>query len=164
MGFWGQVRIRIKQFHRALTAKIEPADREFLQKYLVDYERALFYQMDPVDQRHCLDVAQYAYQIATARGLGPKRTILVKAALLHDVGKISGQTTLFTRVFYVLRGRSERQSASARARTLSGHAQRGAHMAATFGIDPEIVDLIRGHHSEPTSKLAVLLHEADSLF
>ncbi|NLY56391.1 MAG: HD domain-containing protein [Firmicutes bacterium] len=164
MGLWGQAMVRVKQFYRALTAKIEPADRDFLQKYLGEQERALFYQMDPIDQRHCLDVAQHAYRIATARGLGPKRATLVKAALLHDIGKIRGETTLLTRVAYVLRRRSIERRSGAKTRILSGHAERGAHMAETFGIDPEIVELIRDHHKQPTSKLAALLHEADSMF
>lgn len=155
---------RLKQFYSALTASVTESDLAFIQKNLSKQEQALFFQMDVVDQRHALDVAGYAYQAATARGLGSKRKVLVKAALLHDIGKVRGELTLLTRLAFVLCPALVAKYRKKAWKSLKEHASRGAHMAETFGVEKEVVDLIREHHNqEASSESLEVLQEADAL-
>lgn len=156
---------RIKQFFRALGAKITEDDKEFIAKYLTAQERALFYQMDIVDQRHSLDVAFHVYQASTAKGLGGQRRILVKAALLHDIGKVKAKTSILSRVMYVLLRPWAKKGNFPGWKGLNQHAERGAHMALTFGSEQEVVELIKAHHDPDASGVSVkLLQEADELY
>mgnify|MGYP000936403038 CR=1 FL=1 len=159
--FWG----RAKQFFRSLTASpLKDSDLKYIQRYLSEQERALFFQMDIIDQRHALEAARYAHRAATARGLGHQRHLIVKAALLHDIGKVKGDLPLLARAKYTLfqpkPGKNQNKAWAA----LKDHAQRGAHMAETFGTEPEVVRLIRGHHNPPQDEAAQVLQEADNLY
>jgi hypothetical protein len=81
--------------------RLKDTDVAFLRDYLSKQEQILFYSLSARDQRHSLDVAY------TVRDLLGKRTKvnpdkLYKAALLHDVGKVSARLRICDRVCQVL--------------------------------------------------------------
>ena len=92
---------RIRQVISALTAVIEPQDRRFIEAHLEKEEQKLFWQMNLPDQRHVLNVAYTALQLSKAH-LHIKHELLVKCALLHDVGKIKGDVSTLDKIITVL--------------------------------------------------------------
>lgn len=161
---------RVRQFFRALAARVAPEEYSTLARYLSREQLALFYAMPINDQRHALNVL---YQLLAA---GHYRSHLLQAALLHDVGKAQGDLGLATRVAVVLLrrvdGRVVDRLASPRGRRWrralyvhAHHATLGAELAAAAGSAPEVVQLIRSHGPGgkrwPTDDLARALHEAD---
>ena len=54
---------RIRQFWRAIKAKLTVEDKVFIDKYLNDEEQKLFFAMRVYDQRHVLNVAYTAQKI-----------------------------------------------------------------------------------------------------
>lgn len=156
---------RVAQFFRALTARVRADECDLVRERLAPAQAALFLRMPRSDQRHCLNVYH------TLVRAGYRQEDLLRAALLHDVGKaatcIGPETgggpgawrmTVFHRVAIVLLqamaprwldilaadGRSWKAPFAVHAR----HAQAGAKWAAGAGCSPAVVALIRGHHGD----------------
>lgn len=143
---------RLRQFLRAVTAQVTPAERAAVAHALSASELALFERMPRYDQRHCLDVYW------TLRRAGHADTALLRAALLHDVGKVGddGRPTplIYYGIFVVLQRLAPALYRWA-ARTGRGllrpfavhaaHDERGARMAAAAGSPPEVVAILRDY-------------------
>lgn len=71
---------RLRQLRESLRATLSPAQRAWVDSILTPAERVLFYRMPKFDQTHA---AAVAVELRDAGEDG----LLVRAALLHDVGK-----------------------------------------------------------------------------
>jgi putative nucleotidyltransferase with HDIG domain len=141
-------------------AELLPVDLKLIDDYLDEPSKFLFFQMSKIDQCHCMDVAKTILNEAGyTRSL--KLDKVIKAALLHDIGKIDGDLTFCSRLFVGLVRRVMPELRRKLAKKSSNgfwskirygfyvdlnHPLRGSHMARIFGIDPAIVSLIRRHH------------------
>lgn len=181
---------RTRQFWRALTAKMTPAGHELVSRRLNKTEQHLFYQMDVAIQRHCVNVANTLEELLACRAkeegipvenLKIDRALLLKTALIHDIGKISGYFTVLDRVWYVLVRKASRRLAKRIAKKGAGswparlrnafyihvhHSELGAALARQNGLPEELVYLIRRHHEpeqQDDSLELRLLRQADEL-
>lgn len=149
---------RVKQFYLAITARITPADREWVQENLPDKARELFYAMHPADQYHVLNVARTAMALWEKEPTGDKK-LLLRSALLHDVGKMRGDMDVFGKVWAVLL--KHFLPALAQKLSLKGtgyfghimyisyhHAQIGAEKLQHIGMVQE-AEIVRYHHAPP---------------
>lgn len=178
---------RVAQFVVALARRrrLSRAQTAWVDRHLSAGERALFWQMSPSDQRHAVAVSMKASALAQRAGLGEReRILLIKAGLLHDAGKVSGEAGLCARAWAVvlralapgLVAKWSRQAreellqagpASPMARmrralyTCEVHPARGAAMAALWGVEEEVVELIRWHHQAGSGPLSDVLAAAD---
>lgn len=91
---------RVHQFVTAISASVAPAEQSLLTTFLSKRELQLFERMPRFDQRHSLDVY---HTLARAGHTDPA---LLKAALLHDCGKVDddGRSTplIYYGVFVIL--------------------------------------------------------------
>ncbi len=87
---------RAWQFFQALSARLSEEDLRVLEENLTPEELAVFARMPLPDQRHSLDVYY------TLLRQGKDHPDLLKAALLHDIGKGEGDIRLWHRVAIVL--------------------------------------------------------------
>ncbi len=87
---------RAWQFFQALSANLKEDDIRTLKENLTPEEMAAFARMPLADQRHSLDVYY------TLVRMGKTHPDLLKAALLHDIGKGEGEIRLWHRVAIVL--------------------------------------------------------------
>ncbi|HWR39715.1 MAG TPA: HDIG domain-containing protein [Patescibacteria group bacterium] len=184
---------RIKQVVAALTARIETADRQFVAYHLNVRETGLFWRMNTPDQRHALNVARTvikwqaaAHKNKTAGDDGAvltaeNRRLLLKAALLHDVGKVKGDVSTADKIIAVLADRFCPRAAWRWCRPGKGyfwdnlkhalyiyyhHAERGAAMLEECGVEDSVVELVRKHHQTPASddsEELLLLRRADDM-
>ena len=92
---------RVKQFYRAVTAQITPEDRQWVKESLPPAAQKLFYAMHPADQYHALNVAKTAMKLWERQQTGD-RALLLRAALLHDIGKKRGDMDIMGKVWAVL--------------------------------------------------------------
>lgn len=179
---------RTRQFLRALITEITPADLVIVKQHLNHSEQILFFNMDPAIQKHCVNTALTVLNMPVER-TGTNRPILIKAALLHDMGKTMGSIKLWDRVCYVLAkkvsGKLVHKLASPSNTNDTGpghssplarfrnafyghlhHPELGAKLAAQAGLDENIVYLLRHHHditkAEDSKELAALM-KADEL-
>jgi hypothetical protein len=156
---------RVKQFFKALSVKVTMDDKKFVGNYLNEGERELFYSLPEYEQAHCLRVAKDV--LRNCRTSGEKQRVIVRAALLHDIGKLAGGLNIVTKSIMVLLDRGMPG--------LIRHFQR-LKMVDTYYNHPEkaflfIRDekdyfcfLIRNHHnySMSTDEGLKLLQDADS--
>ena len=164
---------RSRQFWNALLSPRKRITSESLLHYLNLAQLILFRRMQPSEQFH-------AYQILKRLETdGQNNPDLLRAALLHDVGKILQPLSIFDRILIVLgkhffRGAALRW-AEGPARGLrrpfvvsAQHAEWGADLAFQAGGNSRTVELIR-HHQDPrlpnpgsdTERLLAALQAAD---
>lgn len=129
-------------------------------------ERRLFEAMPRYDQRHCLDVY---YTLVAAGHADP---LLLRAALIHDCGKVDAQGRPMGLLWYVVATLLKQLPGLYLAAAHVGgplapimvyaeHAWRGAHLAAEAGSPPELVVTLRHYHDPTPTGHAALLKWAD---
>jgi hypothetical protein len=147
-------RYRVWQFWQALRAKpLTTAARAEVTAVLSEAEVALFSQFSASEQRHSYRV------FGQLQEAGQTDPALLKAALLHDVGKVKYPLRLWDRVLVVLgynfvplaaaqwaEGKAEgwQRPFVVKAR----HPQWGAEMAQAAGSNPLTISLIRRHQDK----------------
>jgi putative nucleotidyltransferase with HDIG domain len=135
---------------------LEPEDLALLARYLEPVERDLFLAMDEPDQHHSLRVARICAQ-SLAHHPEVAEVPLMKAALLHDIGKTGAHLSLWFRTWWVAGHRVvpwlldwiARRGANARPGTLRhrmyvqyAHVQLGVEMLRAAGVDDEVCRLV----------------------
>ena len=160
---------RLAQFFRAITARLTPEERALVAAALSPGELPLFERMPTHDQRHCLDV--YAL---LQRG-GYDDPLLLRAALLHDCGKVDDDgrpiPLLYYGLFVVLKrlapalytwaardGRGLLRPFAVHA----AHDERSARMVDVAGSPPELVATLRDYAERRTTERTRALSWADS--
>lgn len=140
---------RLKQFLWAVTAKVNKSDENFIQENLNDTEKNLFYRLSKSDQKHCLRVAYKVKELCKESNLSDK--ILVKAALLHDIGK--GQCSLgvidkslLVIADKILKGNLKKFKNIKKVNAYYNHAESGYEILKKYGYDEKFLNLIRNHH------------------
>lgn len=145
---------RIRRFFENLrTGQTFVADPR-IDRYLSSAERALFAEMPVPDQHHALKV------LSALEKAGYREIALLRAALLHDIGKTGAGICLWHRVVVALL----QSWAPGTLRWLAGdgrpgwryplfvllnHAHRGATLVEEAGSDLDTILLVREHQTPP---------------
>jgi hypothetical protein len=161
-----QFAYRVRQLRAALRAQISADEWAMVVAMLTPPEARLFAAMPRYDQRHCLDVW------ATLHAAGHTDPLLLRAALIHDCGKLDDAGRPMALSWYALATLLKRipglYLAAARLggpltpiRIYAEHAWRGARMAVEAGSPPAMVAMIRHYHDPAPQGAAALLQWAD---
>ncbi len=92
---------RAGQFLRAVKARVTAEELAFMKAHLPPEVQPLFLAMHVADQRHVLNVAYTALELAKDAS-GVDRELLVRCCLLHDVGRVKGTLDVWGKVWTVL--------------------------------------------------------------
>ena len=146
---------RIKQFFRALTAKISADDGIYISTHLDKEQQKLFFAMSLADQCHSLRVAYAIERFVIEDKQNIDREFLIRCALLHDVGRVKGDMSIFGKVFAVLITEIFPKFADKLERggnkllyIYKRHAQIGGRKLQKLGLYKE-AKIISKHHSPP---------------
>lgn len=146
---------------RALLPSRFPPDDEFARRLLPEAEYELYIAMEPADRDHAVRVAR---ELLSRRPDAP--AVLVRAALLHDVGKSGAPFRLWQRVVAHLWSRD--LPVAPRLDGLSGAQQRsrhhpgyGADMIRAAGGSEAVARLVERHHDPDGDPDAALLRSID---
>ena len=152
---------RIRQFFHAVFAKVSTEDKAFLEQNLSMGQQALFYGMSLPDQCHALRTAHTAIALAEKAAEKVDLHLLVRCALLHDVGRRDGEFGVFWKCFAVLFAALFPSQAQAygdgahgegvlhrKMRVYYHHAEIGADMLLREGFAAE-AEIVRRHHKAP---------------
>lgn len=156
---------RIRQLCQAIKPRINKAEIDWALSFLPPSTVSVFFDLPESEQRHALDVA-YDLWSANQRDLN-----LLIAAFLHDCGKSRRPLMLWERIYIVLVQKlphrvwnallHSHSLLSAPLLTAQEHPLWGAELALKLGLNAEVIELIRNHHSPKTLK-ETLLQEADN--
>jgi hypothetical protein len=162
------IRYRLQQFARALTGHVSPAERALVTEYLLPGELRLFERMPRFDQRHCLDVFH------TLVHGGYTDPLLLRAALIHDCGKVDDHGHAIPLLYYGLFVITERVApgvytwAAQSGRGLlwpfaihATHEERSARLAEQAGSPPQLVAILRDYAGSCVTPAAQALRRAD---
>lgn len=140
----------VARFFDVLSARaLRPAEQAEVAGWLrSDGERAMFWQQPRADQRHGLAAARH---VAARAGDRPE---LVRAALLHDVGKRHARLGVIGRVVASL-VRAFRLRAGGRIRSYIDHGALAAAELEAAGAEPLVVDYARHHHGARPASIPV---------
>jgi len=170
---------RVKQVVAALTASFTPEDKVFVSHYLNTAEQKLFLGMNLPDQRHALNVARTALQLAQQQKIDIN--LLAKCALLHDVGKIKGDVSTIDKIITVMGHKWSPRWAGQWGRLGRGskldnlrhafyiyfnHAKRSAVMLQGIDSAPQMMEIVSKHHEAPADDdplELILLRRSDDL-
>ena len=148
---------RVKQFFRALGAKLSADDNVYISAHLSPKEQKLFFAMEIVDQYHCLHVAYTLERLVIEDAQRIDREFLLRCALLHDIGRVKGDMSLFGKVFVVLITALLPSFADDLERKGSHllyiyrhHAEIGAKKLQDIGLYRE-AKIVAKHHSTPSA-------------
>jgi len=150
---------RTRQFWQALGSAPTAEEMVLSETVLTAPQLAIFRSMLRNEQAHGLRVLQ------TLQDMGEQNTDLLRAALLHDIGKSRYPLRLWERVMIVLANRFVPQRAQQWGGRLAGEEKKpqgwrrafviaeehplwGAEIAAGAGSSPMTVNLIRRHQDQ----------------
>ena len=149
---------------RAFVPSLARPDDAFAAAWLPPEEHVLYARMDPRDRDHACRVARAV--LALAPEADP---LVVRAALLHDVGKAEAPYRAWERiavhVYTPAEDVAERcygRSLTAAWRRHRGHAERGAAIVLAAGGDARVAALVRAHHDADGPDGLALLQRADA--
>lgn len=91
---------RIKQFYWAINSTLTPNSIHFVESNLNLNELKLFNKLSISEKQHCINVAYDVIGECKLKNLKPD--LLIKAALLHDIGKIYKKLNIIDKSFMVI--------------------------------------------------------------
>lgn len=154
-----------RRFFGTLVGRIDPDHQTIVEEYLNRLERSLFETMSAADQRHSLDLCERLRQD------GQVNPDLLRAALLHDVGKGTRRFSVGFRVMYTLALIIFPRLAAWLSSTDDGwrrpfyvvaqHPRIGAAAAKRAGSTGKVVSLIAGHGTRGSDPLGQTLYDYD---
>lgn len=155
---------RIKQVFYGLTAKMTVGYHKFVRGYLNNNEQKLFYRLRVGEQVHSVRVA------LGCKNDKPHNNKLIKAALLHDVGKVDSNLNIFNKVLVVIltkyQIRDNRLPAFIRRALFykNRHPQIGAEFLKQLGLDKEIIYLVENHHKLSSNEDINIIQKYDDMY
>ncbi len=163
----GDDSVRLQPVHRALRfmragdTAVDQVELMWAVSQLRPEERPLFSAMSPVDQAHSVRVARL---VDAGRGdldAPPDDPWILRAALLHDVGKACvplgrigralGTLSAWAGVGPLLRSRAVPPSRLGRVAEYTRYPELGATLLRGAGSDPRVVAWAEEHHRPPSA-------------
>lgn len=141
---------RIKQFYWAVNCKINKRDLDFIHSNLNDDELKLFYKLSVQEQKHSIKVAYDVEKVCKSNNLDSK--LLMKAALLHDIGKAHKKLNIIDKSIMVLadnvtKGGIKRFSNIKKINVYYNHGKIAKDILENSNYDPKLLYLIENHHN-----------------
>ncbi len=155
------MKYRIKQLLYALFYRSSKKEHDFVANYLNDIEKNLFYRLRGSEQGHSIRVAKRCVKLKDD-------SEFIKAALLHDVGKVDTNLNLFMKSLLVFVEKfnikiSFSKTLISAQESKNSHSERGAALLKSIGCSEYVINLVKNHHKESTdNKDLKLLIECDN--
>lgn len=142
---------RIKQFYWSITSKIDLSDNKFIDKYLNTREKELFKKLSVYEQKHCVNVARDVVKACENSGI--RNELLIKAALLHDIGKIYKKLNPIEKSIIVIldnifKGKLKKFKSLKKIDVYYNHGDKGYNILKDIGgYDERLLYLVKNHHN-----------------
>lgn len=145
---------RVKQFYWAVFAHLKEKHNAFINSILNNEELSLFKALSINEQLHCIRVTKDVInQLSILKDISiDRKELLIKAAMLHDVGKAKCPLNVMDKSILVLtdkltNGKLKKYSKYRKIHIYYYHAEEGAKILESKGYDKRLIYLIRNHHN-----------------
>ena len=157
---------RIRQFFKGLIAHVDDNDI-LINQNLNLLEKGLFLKLSSHEKMHAVNTAYTIKKLCSSKNY----EILVKAALLHDIGKINGSMGIIKKSVLVLMDRFLPKVSRSLTSKISmfniyyNHPEIGAKLLRKVSTDEQVIMLVQYHQSSDNYSIEglKLLKKADSL-
>ena len=155
---------RVKQFIWAAKSIFEKVDFDFVDKFLNEDEKALFYKLSKSDKHHSIRVSKDAIEIVKDNSKYSNMDLdrVAKASLLHDIGKITGSLNIIEKSVMVVlnrvtNGKIKSYENIKQVDIYYNHPKKGRDLLKKLdAYDKEFLDSIRYHHEGYAKKNSLL--------
>lgn len=155
---------RVKQFIKAVTARVTDEEMEWVKGYLSKKEWQLFMRLKVYEQRHCIDVAKLLKEWTK----GERE--MIRLGLLHDIGKIQYplnpiEKSMIVVLDKITKGTIQKWYTLKMVQCYYHHPQMGyEQLSALETYEVWFLESIRNHHNAlVVDERTRLLQQADSL-
>ncbi|EQB88746.1 putative nucleotidyltransferase with HDIG domain [Clostridium punense] len=152
---------RVKQFVNAITAKITEEDLNFINKYLDVNEIELFNKLPVYDRKHCINVAKDIIREIDEEKFNKSNKdfnykTLIKAALLHDIGKSHKSLNPIDKSILVLlnkftKGKLKNYTNFKKVHVYYNHGEEGYKLLKHRNYSDKFLAVIKDHHKSDIS-------------
>lgn len=157
---------RVKQFYWSISSKMGVEDEKFINQYLNNNELKLFYKLSKSEQKHSVKVAYDVKKTCERENINSQ--LLIKAALLHDIGKTFKKLNSIDKSILVMadnmtKGSVRKLSKIKKVNVYYNHGKIGSDILEKYGYDKELLYLIENHHNFEISgnRALEILRECD---
>ena len=162
---------RVKQFYINVTDKMTDKDYYYVKKILTSKELELFMKLSKSEQKHCVRIAKdIEFTIDNKKTddefIITNKNLLVKSALLHDIGKSTKRLNVIDKSIIVIlnkltNGRLKNIKKSKKIQCYYNHSIYGYDILKNI-IDNEIIlDIVNNHHGNNISNVVRFFKEID---
>lgn len=143
---------RVKQFYWSMTSRINSEDIKLLESYLEAKEMQLFSKLSVYEQKHSINVTRDVIKICKEKNIHDE--LLIKAALLHDVGKTSKRLNPIEKSVIVIldsvsKGKLKKYKSLKKIDVYYNHGEKGYTMLKGYNNYSErFLYLIKNHHND----------------
>lgn len=100
---------RVKQFFWAFFSRITEKDIEYINEKLNKEEKQYFFRLSKGEMKHCIRIAKAIdenyYDLYEVTNNKEHREKIIKAALMHDIGKINKRVNVIEKSIIVILGK-----------------------------------------------------------
>ena len=148
---------RIKQFFRAVTAKITYEDLQFIDIYLNHNEKEIFNKLSVYDKKHSINVAKdikiYLKDLSEMEKdkLNIKEKNMIKLGLLHDIGKVYKKLNPIEKSILVLlnsltKEKIKKYDNIKAVKVYYRHGEMGFNILKKYNYEEDFLCAVKNHH------------------
>lgn len=162
---------RVKQFYVNVTDKMTEKDYDYAKEILNSKELELFMKLSKSEQKHSIRIAKDIEFIidnneTDDEDILKNRNLLVKSALLHDIGKITKRLNVIDKSIIVIlnkltKGKLKNIEKSKKIQCYYNHSSYGHEILKDMIEDEIILDIVKNHHSDNVNKVVSFFKQID---
>ena len=162
---------RVKQFYVNVTDKMTEKDYDYANEILNKKELELFMKLSKSEQKHSIRIAKDIEFIIDNNETDDEeilknRNLLMKSALLHDIGKITKRLNVIDKSIIVIlnkltKGKLKSIKTSKKIQCYNKHSSYGYEILKDIIDDTVILDIVKNHHSDNGNNLVNFFKQID---
>jgi len=162
---------RVKQFYINVTDKMTQEDYKYVKSIINEEEFKLFNKLLKSEQKHSVRIAKYIENIIDNNLIDDSEIInnkklLIKVALLHDVGKSRKAINVIDKSIIVIlnkltKGKLRNFKKSKKIQCYYNHGEYSYELLSKVTDDKKLLEIIRNHHKDTNDKLTKFFKLSD---
>ena len=162
---------RVKQFYMNITDTMSKEDYNYVEDVLNNNELQLFIKLSKSEQKHSVRIAK-EIEFIIDNGLTDNqeiiknKDILIKVALLHDIGKIKKRLNVIDKSIIVIlnkltKGKLKKVKKSKKIQCYYNHSEYSYEILKKIVDDELLLEVVKNHHNNSDNEIIKFFKEID---